>query len=96
LVPISAAQVRGIAALTRLRLTDAEVEVMRGQLSAILGHFESLSRIDTAGVEPAGHTTDSDSVFRDDVTLPPLPRSDVLSNAPDTEGEFIRVRPVLE
>jgi aspartyl-tRNA(Asn)/glutamyl-tRNA(Gln) amidotransferase subunit C len=93
---LSAGQVRAVARLTRLHLTDAEVERMRGQLSAILRHFESLSKVDTTGVEPTGHTTDSHSVMRDDVPAPSLDRDRVLSNAPDREGEFFRVRPVLE
>lgn len=93
---LSAGQVREVARLTRLHLTDAEVESMRGQLSAILRHFESLSRVDTTGVAPTGHTTDSQSVMRDDLPAPSLDRDQVLSNAPDREGEFFRVRTVLQ
>jgi aspartyl-tRNA(Asn)/glutamyl-tRNA(Gln) amidotransferase subunit C len=93
---LSAGQVRAVARLTRLQLTDDEVERMRGQLSAILRHFESLAKVDTTGVEPTGHTTDSNSVMRDDVPAPSLDRDQVLSNAPDREGEFFRVRRVLE
>jgi aspartyl-tRNA(Asn)/glutamyl-tRNA(Gln) amidotransferase subunit C len=69
---------------------------MRGQLSNILKHFESLSQVDTSGVEPTGHTTDAHSVMREDVPTPSLPREKVLANAPDKEGEFFRVRPVLD
>ncbi len=92
----SSEQVRAVARLTRLHLTDEEVEQMRGQLSAILKHFESLSRVDTADVEPTGHTTEAHSVMREDRVSPSLPRDRVLANAPDKEGEFFRVRPVLE
>ncbi len=69
---------------------------MRGQLSAILGHFESLSRVDTTGAGATGHTNESHSVMREDTASPSLPRDTVLANAPDKEGEFFRVRPVLE
>lgn len=93
---LSSEQVRAIAKLTRLRLTDDEVEQMRGQLSAILRHFQSLAQVDTTGVGPTGHTTDAHSLMRDDAPAPSLPRDAVLANAPDREGEFFRVRPVLE
>ena len=93
---LTAEQVRAIARLTRLKLSDEEVERMRGQLSAVLSHFQSLAKVDTAGVEPTGHTTDADSVMRPDVSRKSFPRDTVLANAPDSEGGFIRVRPVLE
>ena len=92
----SSEQVRAVARLTRIHLTDEEVERMRGQLSAILKHFDSLSKVDTTGVEPTGHTTEANSVMREDRAAPSLPRDYVLANAPDKEGEFFRVRPVLE
>lgn len=69
---------------------------MRGQLSAILLHFQSLSTVNTTGVEPTGHTTDAHTVTRPDEPGPSLPRAAVLANAPDSEGEFFRVRPILE
>ena len=69
---------------------------MRSQLSDILAHFQSLSSIDTDGVEPTGHSTDSHTVLRDDEPADSLARDQVLANAPRIDGEFIRVRPVLD
>ncbi len=93
---LSTQQVKAFARLTRLKLSEDEVERMRGQLSAVLTHFQSLARVDTTGVDPTGHTTDANSVVRPDIAGPSLTRDAVLANAPDTEGEFIRVRPILE
>lgn len=93
---LSEQDVRAVARLTRLHLTDDEIARMRGQLSAILGHFQSLQQVDTQGVEPTGHTNDSHSVMRPDTPSESLPRDVVLSNAPDQEGEFFRVRPVMD
>ena len=93
---LSADDVRHIAALAAMRLEDEEVEAMRGQLSDILGYFARLQEIDTAGLEPTSHTTDANSVMREDVALDAMSRDDVLSNAPDPDGEFVRVQPVLE
>ena len=92
---LSAKDVRHVAALTHLSLTDEEVERMRSQLSAVLDHFQSLQTIDTAGVEATGHSTDVHSVMRDDEPRDSLQRADVLANAPHTEDDYFRVRPVL-
>ena len=85
-----------IAQLAYIKLSESESEKMREQLSDILGHFEALAALDTDGVEPTGHTTDSNTIMRDDEPQPPLDQEDVLRNAPDRDGEFVRVRPVME
>lgn len=87
--------VRRVAQLTRIAMTDAEAETLRDQLARVLDHFESLRRVDTDGVEPTGHVTETTSVMRDDETRPSLPRDAVLKNAPDVDEPFIRVKPVL-
>ncbi len=87
--------VRHIAALTRLGLSDDEVEMMRGQLSSILHVFESLQQIDTEGVEPTDHTTEVLTVMRDDEAHESLKREQILNNAPDSEAGYVRVRPIL-
>ncbi len=69
---------------------------MRVQLTNILSQFQALASVDTEDVEPTGHTTDVHSIMRIDEPHPPLEREDVLQNAPDRDGEFMRVRPVLE
>ena len=93
---LSAEEVRQVAQLARIGLDDDEVEQMRDQLSNILDHFDVLGNLDTDGVEPTGHSVDVESVTRDDVVGDSLPREEVLSNAPDREADFLRVRAVLE
>ncbi len=93
---LSNEDVRHIARLAALRIDDEEVEIIRRQLSDIFSHFQVLSQLDTEGVEPTGHTTDTHSVMRNDADHPPLDRGEVLENAPDVDGEFVRVMPVLE
>jgi len=88
--------VRHIARLAALRIDDAEVETMRSQLSDILAHFQTLAQLDTQGVPPTGHTTDAHSVMRDDEEMAALDREQTLANAPFIDGEFVRVRPVIE
>ncbi len=95
-MPLPRSEVEHIAALARIGLTDAEVEVLRDQLGQILDQFEVLRGLDTSGVTPTGHAGSLQTVLRDDETSECLPQEDVLRNAPVTDGEFIRVKPVLE
>jgi aspartyl-tRNA(Asn)/glutamyl-tRNA(Gln) amidotransferase subunit C len=94
--PLTPKDVEHIAQLAYIKLSDEESENMRVHLSNILGHFASLSIVDTDGVEATGHTTDLNTVMRKDEVQSPLDQEDVLRNAPDRDGEFVRVRPVLE
>lgn len=93
---LSADDVRHIATLAAIDIDDDAVEEMRQQLTGIFRHFQRLQEIDTEGLEPTSHTTDANTILREDVAAKPLPREDVLSNAPDPDGEFVRVNPVLE
>ena len=90
------AAVEHLAVLARIGLTDEEVETYRQQLSHILEQFEVLRQLDTTGVTPSGHAADLDTVTRDDTAENCLPSDAVLSNAPRREGDFFRVKAVLE
>jgi aspartyl-tRNA(Asn)/glutamyl-tRNA(Gln) amidotransferase subunit C len=89
-------EVLHIARLARLGLTEAEVEKLREQLSHILEHFEVLQQVDTTDVPPTAQAIDLENVMRDDEVAPSLPPSQILANAPRREGEYFRVRAVLE
>jgi aspartyl-tRNA(Asn)/glutamyl-tRNA(Gln) amidotransferase subunit C len=89
-------EVRHIARLARLGLSEAEVERLRDQLSTILDHFQLLNAFDTDGVPPTAQTFDLVSVERDDQPRPSAGAELVLANAPRREGDYLRVRPVLE
>lgn len=93
---LSTDEVRHIALLARVGMSDDEIERMREEMSNILEHFDVLSQVDTEGVEPTGHSADLESVMRDDEVAASRPIEDVLANAPQLEGVFIRVRAVLE
>lgn len=79
---LPADEVRAIAHLARLALTDAEVEALRGELAAILDHVAALAEVDTTGVEPMTHATPMTLRLRDDVVEPPLPAEVALADAP--------------
>lgn len=89
-------EVRHIALLARVGMTEEEIELMREQLSDILSHFRVLQQIDTDGVEPTAYSVETNSVMRDDEPRPGLPAEDALANAPRRQGDYVRVRPVLD
>jgi aspartyl-tRNA(Asn)/glutamyl-tRNA(Gln) amidotransferase subunit C len=89
-------EVKHIALLARIGMTEDEIEKMRSEMSHIMENFAVLNSVDTSGVPPTGRSVDLVSVMRDDETGDRLSRDDVLTNAPSTEGGFIRVRAVLE
>ena len=89
-------EVRNIAALARVAMTNDEVEEMRDQLSNILEHFDVLNQVDTDSVEPTGHTVGLVSVMREDEVDESFPREDMLANVPLREDDFVRVKAVLE
>lgn len=89
-------EVRHIAHLARLGLTDEDVAKFRDQLSGILDYFEELRQVDTEGVPPTAYAFDLHNVMRDDEPTPPADPADILANAPQREGEYFRVRAILE
>ena len=93
---LTADEVRDIAALARVGMTEDDVQRMREEMSHILENFDVLDQVDTDGVEPTGHSVELTSVMRDDVATESLPVDDVLANAPSREANLIRIRPVLE
>jgi len=95
-MPLTPDQVRHIAHLARLGLADADVEKFSHQLSDILDYFERLKAVDTEGVPPTAYPLDLHNVMRDDEPQPASDAEDVLANAPQREGDYFRVRAVLE
>ncbi|CAI8035118.1 Aspartyl/glutamyl-tRNA(Asn/Gln) amidotransferase subunit C [Geodia barretti] len=95
-MPIDREQVVHIAALARIGITDDEIDAYAGQLSDIIDQFEILNELDTSGVEPTGHAGELRGVMRDDTPADSLPPEDALRNAPRREGEYFRVRAVLD
>jgi aspartyl-tRNA(Asn)/glutamyl-tRNA(Gln) amidotransferase subunit C len=90
------AQIEQIALLARISLTPEEVGLFQDQLSQLLEQFQVLSELDTTGVPPTGHAVDLQAVMRDDEDEDSLDPEEVLSNAPNPEGAYFRVKAVLE
>jgi aspartyl-tRNA(Asn)/glutamyl-tRNA(Gln) amidotransferase subunit C len=82
-------QVLHVARLARLRLDDAEVDAMAGELSGILGHVDRIRQIDLEGVAPTSHVVQLENVWRADEPWQSMPPKVALANAPEPfEGAF--------
>ena len=93
---LSYEQVRHIAWLARLGLSEEEVERFSLQLSNILEYFEILEQVDTANVPLATHTISLQNVFRKDDVADSYPQSEILSNAPKQAEKCFKVQAILE
>ena len=89
-------QVRHIAKLARIAMSDAEVEAMVPELNNILSWVEQLSEVNTNGVEPLTAVIDSKLRLRDDAVTAGNQRDDILANAPEAQHGFFAVPKVIE
>ena len=88
-------QVRHVAKLSRLTLSEAQLAHLAPQLESILQYVAKISEVDVAGVEPMAHALPLKNVFREDVVEPSLPVEKVLMNAPETDGRFFKVPKII-
>ena len=93
---ITQQEVRHVATLARLRLTDDEVQTFARELAGILDYVNQLKEVDVEGTEPTAHVVALRSVFRTDEAQPSLEPETALSNAPQREASFFKVPKVLE
>jgi aspartyl-tRNA(Asn)/glutamyl-tRNA(Gln) amidotransferase subunit C len=93
---VNTEQVRHIARLARIAMSDAEVEAMVPELNNILGWVEQLGEVDTDGVEPLTAVIDQKLRLRDDVVTDGDCRDAVLANAPEPQHGFFGVPKVIE
>ncbi len=88
--------VRYVATLARLKLTDEETRTFQNQLGDVLAFVEKLKKVDVTGVEPTAHTSDVFNVFREDVARPGLTAAQALANAPRKANDLFVVTKVVD
>lgn len=93
---VSDADVRKIAKLARLRLSDEEIARYGGQLGKILDSMAELAALDTKDVPPTASVLGAVNVMREDEPRPFEARERLLENAPDRDGPYFKVRKVIE
>jgi len=98
-VKITEKEVRYVAGLANLKLTDAEVARFQADLDGILEHMGRLSEIDTTGVEPMAqvlYDAEETATLRADVAATPLDNQAALANAPQPGAGLFKVPKVIE
>ena len=93
---VDADTVRRIAHLARIKVSDAEVPHLQGELNAILSFVEQLSEVDIRGVEPMTSVMPMEMKKRADVVNDGEIPDDIVANAPATENHFFLVPKVVE
>jgi aspartyl-tRNA(Asn)/glutamyl-tRNA(Gln) amidotransferase subunit C len=88
--------IRHLEKLVRLELSEEERESLRTDLNAILAMVEKLQEVDTEGVEPLTHLSDTLHALRADEVRGQVTREQALGNAPDSDGVFFRVPKVID
>lgn len=88
--------VRKIAFLARIRIDDADLAPMAGELNGIIGWVEQLGEVDTTGVAPMTSVTEIVAPMRPDAVTDGNVADDVLANAPDRACNFYAVPKVVD
>ncbi|MEQ9406988.1 MAG: Asp-tRNA(Asn)/Glu-tRNA(Gln) amidotransferase subunit GatC [Fuerstiella sp.] len=89
-------EVKKVASLARLELSEQELATYGEQLTQILSYVEMLNEVDVQSTEPMPHAIDLQNVFRADECRPSLERDAALANAPRTDGKYFQVPQILE
>ncbi len=92
---LSVGEVRRVASLARLALTDEEADLYARQLGRILDYARQIVELDTRDVPATANVLGQDSVERQDLRTASLDRSGALANAPEAAAGLFRVPKVL-
>jgi aspartyl-tRNA(Asn)/glutamyl-tRNA(Gln) amidotransferase subunit C len=98
-VKITEPEVRYVADLANLKLTDSEIARLRKDMDEILTHMDALSELDTSAVEPMAqvlYQSEETSTLREDEPVPPLGNETALANAPLAGAGYYKVPKVIE
>jgi aspartyl-tRNA(Asn)/glutamyl-tRNA(Gln) amidotransferase subunit C len=95
-MPSPALDVRYIAQLARINLTEAEIATFQSQLDHVIQYVEQLKQVDVTGVEPTAHASPVYNVFRPDVPRDWFDAETALSNAPRQSNGLFSVTKVVE
>ncbi len=90
-------EIRDIATLARIGVTDEEVDTFQKGLSDVLGYFKKLQEVDTENVEEIGHITGITDIYRSDsvLELDEKGKKAIMDNVPDKKDNYIKVKSVL-
>ncbi|MDP2174591.1 MAG: Asp-tRNA(Asn)/Glu-tRNA(Gln) amidotransferase subunit GatC [Bacteroidota bacterium] len=89
-------KINQLAHLARLNFTDEAKVKIKNDLENILVLCEKLNTIDTEGIEPLIHMTNSINIVREDIVIQEFSKEDLLKNAPNKDSDYFRVSKVIE
>lgn len=94
---LSVDEVKHIALLSRIGLSEEDIPMYQKDLSAVFDFFRELEKVSTETIEPIGHITGRADVMREDVqeNFPQSEKEQILKNAPDTKDGFLKVKSVF-
>ncbi|MDQ2986752.1 MAG: Asp-tRNA(Asn)/Glu-tRNA(Gln) amidotransferase subunit GatC [Armatimonadota bacterium] len=93
---ISLDELKHLADLARLRLSDGEFDAMQSDLNRVLDHFEQLRSLDLTGIEFATHATGLRSIWRDDIPILGIERAAALFGAPEVQAGLFLVPTIID
>lgn len=93
---IGTEQVKKLAELAKIKLSDAEIASLSVELGAIVGFVEQLQKTDTTKVEPTNQVTGLSDIWRPDEVRPFQDREALLANAPMSRDGYIKVKRVIQ
>lgn len=94
---VSEEEVRHIAGLARIELSEEEIHRFAREISDVLGYVEQLKEVDTEGVEPVAQVTGKINIFREDEAVGSDEETKAImsKNYPDEQDGYVKVRQIL-
>ena len=92
---LSRTDVQHVAHLARLGLSEDELSRLEGQLNHILDQYAVLAQLDTEHIPPTAQTIEVENILREDIVRPSLSRDEIGAVAPERQGEYFVVPPIL-
>lgn len=89
-------EVKKIAALSRIALTDEEINQLKSQFADILNYIRQIDKVDLKGIEPVSHPFELKNVFRDDTVTEPIGADELLKISPAHDRSMITVPQIIE
>ena len=93
---ITVDEVKHIAKLSKLNISDDQLDYYAEEMDKILEYFKIISKVDTSNIEPLTHITENENITREDVTDKSIENKEVIKNCPDSFGQYIKVPKVLD
>ena len=92
---LSEEEVKKVAGMARIALTDEEVAKFQKDLSSVLDYVDVLKEVDTEGLEIVSSVTGLENVTRPDVAKPIDYQEEIMANAPERKDRYYKVKSIL-